>query len=301
MDLNNRVKAAFDCIHAEEELKQNTMAFLRQRCYEEKKPRRVPIKPLAAVVVCLLLALAGWDGYSTYFTSVSTISVDVNPSIELEVNRFDAVIRVEAYNEDGADVVSAVDIRFQNYRKALEQLLQDGSMSRYLTPDQVVEITVFGADETRNREMLENLTACTASYGNFHCATGDAEVVDEAHSAGLSCGKYRAFSELQALDPDITVEDVKGWTMRQIRDQIAALKDAAEEAVPEDSTAREDAVHDCGSENDSGNGAYSGNGTNNGIGGGNGSGSGNSAGHGKANGNGKGYHREHRGGKGHAQ
>lgn len=299
--MNNRVRDAFDRIHAEEELKQSTIAFLRQRCYEEKKPRRVPYKPLAAVVVCLLLVFAGWGGYSAYFTSVSTISVDVNPSIELEVNQFDAVIRVEAYNEDGADVVSAVDIRFQDYRKALELLLQNETMSKYLMQDQVVEITVFGMNEGKNREMLENLTVCTASYGNFHCTAGNAEIVDEAHSAGLSCGKYRAFSELQALDPDITVEDVKGWTMRQIRDQIAALTDDAEDAVPEGSTEREDAVNGCGRENDSGNGACSGNGTNNGIGGGNGSGSGNREGNGTVNGNGKGYQRGHRGGKGHAQ
>lgn len=30
--------------------------------------------------------------------------------------------------------------------------------------------------------------------------------------------KYRAFLELQKVNPDITVEDVKGLTMRQIRD-----------------------------------------------------------------------------------
>ena len=33
-------------------------------------------------------------------------------------------------------------------------------------------------------------------------------------------GKYRAFLELQKVKPDITVDDVKGLTMRQIRDLI---------------------------------------------------------------------------------
>lgn len=30
------------------------------------------------------------------------------------------------------------------------------------------------------------------------------EEVASAHETGLSCGKYRAFLELQLLDPDIT-------------------------------------------------------------------------------------------------
>lgn len=32
--------------------------------------------------------------------------------------------------------------------------------------------------------------------------------VADAHKSGLSCGKYKAFPELQALDPDITAEAV---------------------------------------------------------------------------------------------
>lgn len=39
----------------------------------------------------------------------------------------------------------------------------------------------------------------------------------------LSCGKYRAFLELQLLDPDITPEAVQNMTMREIRELINSL------------------------------------------------------------------------------
>lgn len=77
--MNNRVKDAFDCIHAEESLKESTKAFLHERLYGEHTRRRFSYKPVVAVLCCLLLVIAGWRGYSAYFTAVYTISVDVNP------------------------------------------------------------------------------------------------------------------------------------------------------------------------------------------------------------------------------
>lgn len=50
-----------------------------------------------------------------------------------------------------------------------------------------------------------------------------------AHEAGLSCGKYRAFLELQLLDPDITPEAVQGMTMREIRELIESLRTDGED------------------------------------------------------------------------
>lgn len=289
--MNNRVKDAFDCIHAEDALKKSTKAFLQEQLNKDHTRRRFPYKCMAAVMACLLLVIAGWRGYSAYFTAVFTISVDVNPSIEFDVNRFDEVISVEAYNEDGADIIGAVDMRFLDYRKALELLFQNEDMSRYLTRDQLVEITVCGENADRKQEMLENLTACTASYGNFHCAAGDMEEVAAAHSVGLSCGKYRAFLELQALNPYVTAEDVKGLSMRQIRDQITALSGDTYSTVPEDGTEieKEVAGYGCGDGSGNGHGVGDGNGCQNGYGAGSGNGCQNGDGAGNGNGDRNGH------------
>ena len=46
--------------------------------------------------------------------------------------------------------------------------------------------------------------------------------------AGLSCGKYRAFLELQRLDPDATVEEVRGMTMGELLRRIESLSPEGE-------------------------------------------------------------------------
>ena len=223
--MRNRVKEAFEKIHADHELKQNTKEYLFQKTKGYQRTNFFPYKRTAMIIACFLFVILGQKSYSAYFTSVSTISIDVNPSVELDVNQFKKVIHVTSYNEDGERIISAVNMRFLDYREALTQLLQDETVTPYLTQEQLVVITVFGTDEKRNDEMLADLTACTGPYKNVHCAVGNSDEVAAAHAEGLSCGKYKAFLELQKHDPNITVEDIKGLTMRQIQDKINALSD----------------------------------------------------------------------------
>lgn len=228
MSDSRRIKEAFEPIRADEALKSSTRQFLFQKTKQYRKRRFFPYRQAAIVMACLLFVVLGQRGYSAYFTSVSTISIDVNPSVELDINRFEKVIDIKSYNEDGDAVVFSADIRFLDYRDALSQLLQNETLARYLTPEQLVVITVFSDNEERNTELLAGVTACTSSYQNVHCSSSNSAEVREAHALGLSYGKYRAFLALQALDPSITPEDVSGLTMRQIRDRINALSgDAA--------------------------------------------------------------------------
>lgn len=223
MSNSRKVKEAFDKIHADNELKKNTREFLFQKTKGYRKKLFFPYKRMAIIMACFLFVILGQKGYSSYFTAVSTISIDVNPSVELDINQFEKVIDVKSYTEDGDIVISAVNIRFLDYREAMTLLLQNESITQYLTQEQLVVITVFGTDEKRNTEMLADLTACTGPYENVQCSAGNSNDVEEAHSLGLSYGKYKVFLELQALDPNITIEDIRGLTMRQIRDMISAL------------------------------------------------------------------------------
>ena len=94
--MRDRLKQAFDAVHAEEALKERTKAFVAQQTRGHAR-RRPALRPsLAAAFACLCLLFTG--GYWLYFTPTATISIDINPSIELGVNRFNRVVSVEGYN-----------------------------------------------------------------------------------------------------------------------------------------------------------------------------------------------------------
>ena len=92
-----------------------------------------------------------------------------------------------------------------------------------LSNDEIMAITVIKSDGVQSARILSDLEFCTSEHQNTYCYFADSKEVEVAHELGFSCGKYRAFLELQELNPDITSEEIQGMTMREIHDLINAL------------------------------------------------------------------------------
>lgn len=228
--MNDRVKEAFDHIHTEEALLDSTKKILyktiqegarqkkRKKSFFPTNRRRIP------AVLCFLFLLLFTTGYQICFTTAAVISVDVNPSIELNINRLDRVISVKSYNEEGDNLVDTLKVQHMNYTEALEEILGNTVLQKYLSSEEdMISIAVIADDEKKGAQVLADVEACTANRNHTYCYQADQEEVEAAHEAGLSYGKYRAFLLLQELDSSITTEEVKGMSMREIRDWIDEL------------------------------------------------------------------------------
>lgn len=295
--MNGKLYEAFDNIRADEELKQKTRAYLAQKTngYAQKRKTARVWRLAVAAACCLMLCLGV---HSLYFTPTVEISIDINPSIELGINRFDRVISVEGYNEDGKELAESLDLTFLRSAEAVDCLLESDTIATLLAEDAVLSVAVVGSDDAQCDRVLSEVQACTAEEPNAHCYKANAEEVEHAHDVGLSFGKYQAYLEAAALDPSITPEEIAQMTMREIRDLIASLSgetadDAGTNASGSGSGYGAGNGADC--ENDSDHGAGSGNGSGSGSGSGDASGSGNGSGAGSGSGTGSqgaGHHGE---------
>lgn len=221
--MDDKIKAAFDTVHAGDELKIRTKAFIAKKThgYTGRKTlnyRRI----ILSAAVCFALVL--FAGTGLYFTPTARINIDINPSLELGINRLDKVISVNALNDDGKQLAETLDIKFTGYDEALRKILDNESVEAMLYEDEVMTVTVIETKSDQSERILSNVKTCANGYNNVYCNSASSEEAAEAHSLGLSCGKYRAFLELSALDPDITPEEIQGMTMREIRDLTAALQ-----------------------------------------------------------------------------
>ena len=212
---------AFGQIRAEDGLKAQTKRYLSEQI-NKKKTHSFPALRAAAAAACLFAAVSA-GGAWLYLSPAAYISIDINPSLELGINRFDRVVSVESFNSDGQDLAEQLDIRYMDYSDALEELLSEQTVEAYLADGAVMAVTVAGNDEEKTNQILENVEICTAGHSNISCHSGDIEEMHEAHSEGLSLGKYRAYLELKALDPTFTPDDIRDLSMREIRDLIDAL------------------------------------------------------------------------------
>lgn len=211
------MREAFGALRAPEDVKARTRAAVARQVR-----RRRRLRPLMAAA-CLAVVLVTLGGWRAYFTPAAVISVDINPSVELEVNRFDRVLSLEGRNDDGEALAAELSVRFRDYRTALEEILSSSAVTDCLDRGEelsiaVVDLTGHGADE-----VLSGVEACAAAAPGTHCYAADYGDVSDAHSCGLSYGKYSAYLALHALDPTVTAEEVREMTMSEIRARIAAL------------------------------------------------------------------------------
>lgn len=220
--MRDAFKEAFDAIHADEKLKADTRAYVFTRMARQRRRPAAVTRALMPAMACVLILLLGLGGHRLYFTPTSTVSIDVNPSLEIYVNRFDRVVGVQGFGDDGDALAGTLEVAHLGVEQAVEQVLQSDVITGCLARDEIVSILVVGEDERQSGRIFSRLEACTAGQKNLYCACAKPEEVEQAHELGLSYGKYRAFLEAQAVHPELTAQDVQGMTMRQIRSLMEA-------------------------------------------------------------------------------
>lgn len=226
--MEKKLKSAFGQIHAEDSLKSKTKAYIYEKTNGYVRKTRVDFNRAVMSMACLLTAVIGIFAYFSYTIPVAAISIDINPSIELEINRYDKVINVKGYNDDGIRLAEELDVRNMDYSSAINAVMENQTVISCLSHDNVLEITISGDSEKTNKKMQYCISDKTnVAQKDIYCY-GNKDDIQAAHSAGLSVGKYRAFLELKEKDPDITTEDVRGLTMREIRDM--AKNDSSDNA-----------------------------------------------------------------------
>ena len=206
--MNSVWKTALDRIHAEEQLKERTRTYLAQQLVQQLTRRRTHWRP-ALASLCLLLMLA-LGSYWLFLVPTAFISIDLNPSLELSINRFDRVIAVQGYNDEGQAIADSLQLQYLDYRQALQELLDSQEIGSYLEQDAVLSMTVSGQDSKQCGSILREVEGCAATHQNIHCHAGDIELVSQAHAAGMSLGKYQAFLILQQIEGNLIYPKVVG-------------------------------------------------------------------------------------------
>ena len=158
----------------------------------------------AASAAAVLLLLGGGIVYAL---PDAYVSLDVNPSIEYTVNRFDRVLRVRPVNEDAAAIVASL-ARTRNVTigEALTQSVSVLSTSHYLEDEDgtVLLLSVASGSAARNESLAQTLTeTAQAATGEsptvrVECVTGSRQDARTAQELGVTLGKKAVVDALQS-------------------------------------------------------------------------------------------------------
>lgn len=178
--MRDRLQKAFSGVCAEEELKTRTLEAIYAPA---RRRRRYPLIWAAACLV-ILLGLGG----GLFFTPVSAIGIEINPSLKLSINRFDLVIGVEGLNKDGKRIAENTQLIFTEYSQAIDKLITDSQMQAYLQQGKEMDIYVECSDEQRSTEMLAKVENCVGEGQNINCHAGRSSGHGEGHG---NCRRHR--------------------------------------------------------------------------------------------------------------
>lgn len=226
--MTNRIHDAFDQIHASSELKSSVMHAMQLE--RERRMVSVITRRKALLVLCSIFVLViGALGYDMVQTPVSYVSIDVNPSIELALNRLDRVVSATAYNEDGNVLLKDISVNGKPYKAAIDLIVESKPMQPYLSGNAVLSFTIASASQEKEAALLKGIESCAGckNHGG-ESYRADIGAVDEAHQKGLSLGKYAAYLTLVQYDDTVTTQDCQSMSMSEIHDRIQAHQNDGE-------------------------------------------------------------------------
>ncbi len=215
---------------------------------EFKKPRRrwAPLAVAAALaVVCCAFGLTSWRSASAV---ASVVSLDVNPSIQLQVNKNEKVLSADALNQDAEVILDGMDLKGTQLKVAVNaivgSLLQNGYLDRLSS---AILISVEDDDALRAARLESDLTSevgtalqnASAGAAVLSQVVGyDAELISLAQGSSISVGKAAMVRDVQALNGQLDFNALSALSveeLKQLRETGAPAmpvgKDAAAQAA----------------------------------------------------------------------
>lgn len=229
--LESKIKQAFenatpdllDAILQKSEQQKGKVVYMEQR-----KNKTAPIKRLTAIAAALVLCIGGFAGYSAYTNLAvdSVIALDVNPSIELEVNGKERVIAVNPLNDDAKVVVGDMDFKGSDVDVAVNALI--GSMLRngYINDmSNSILLSVNNDDPAKGAELQNRLseeinsllqTDTFAGAVLSQNITADEELNALAQQHGITAGKAKLVQQITAQNTMHTFEELAPLSINEL-------------------------------------------------------------------------------------
>lgn len=216
---------------------------------------------IAAIAACLALVACFIGGVADFLRPIAYVGIDVNPSVELTLNRFNIVVGTHALNDDGQRALDEASCIWRTFDDAARDL--DGAMRAIADEGAVVEVSIDCDNENRYAALAAQSNNCFGRNGEAHCNRTSAEERQAAHDLGMGVAKYRTYQALQEAGVDISAEKCASMSMRELRDLLTESGVNTSEGESEHTgmgNGQGAGIHDGNSAKGHGSGSGSGNG-----------------------------------------
>lgn len=215
--MKNQIRSSFEEIRAEQKLKTDTKYFLHELYTGAEYPKRNPRKKLILAPLAAMLAVIFALGTFITAAPVSAVSFDIeNSSVELELNSLNKVVRVSCFGE--ADSFKELNLKNLDCEAAVALIIEKAKKENADIDSAV--LTVNCKSDKRAGMLSDKICIDESSNITVSCHQSHASLREQAHSYGISTGKYQAYLTLKEYEPGLSIEDVQTLSMSELKKRI---------------------------------------------------------------------------------
>lgn len=173
---------------------------------------------------------------SNHFDAVCTalVSVDINPSIEISINKDEQIVSVQAKNEDGIELLNKLNLTQKKLTEGVNEIVLTAKEMGYINDTKKV-ILVSAAlysptgedtsDEyaSQLQQILASLETNQDSANLLTVYIDDSAIIEEAKTNNLSIGKELLYKYAQTQDESLTAEEIRTTSLNELLDNLNAL------------------------------------------------------------------------------
>lgn len=192
-------------------------------------------KGVAAVLIFAVTSLYVLGFWNENYKSVALLAVDINPSVEMEINKNYRVIKISALNEE-ASKLPLEDLKNYPLIDALEEIVEMVETAGYIKKDESNRVLVTSVELKSNNEgdknldnlimegkrKIEEVSNERGQQVEVVTIKSDRETLNKAKEENISVGKMEIYKEMEDENKN------------QDKNEIMELKDKkSEESIKE--------------------------------------------------------------------
>lgn len=195
--------------------------------------RRRWVSLTAAAMLAVLVGLgAGIQGWRSGQTVASVVSLDVNPSIQLQVNRKERVLSAEPLNADAWTILKDMELEGTQLNVAVNAIVGSLLQNGYLAEaGSAILISVEDSDAQRAGRLEAELNQTVSAAVEKAVVLSQVLTYDAGQTpgtAGVSAGKAALVQSIQALNGSLVFEDLAALSV----EELWQLRDAGAPGQP---------------------------------------------------------------------
>ena len=219
-------------------------AGVLSRCGTQEAPEKAPKKRSTRRFVpwltaaCLALLVAGGVLVQQANAVASVISLDVNPSFELQVSRSERVLSCAGLNQEAQTVLGDMDLKGTQLDVAVNAIIGALVQNGYLDSlSSAILISVEDSDAQRATRLQQSLTTQVDTALQNASANAailsqtfsqDASLETQARENNISVGKAALIQAVQALNSTLAFEDLVALNV----EELEQLRESGAPALP---------------------------------------------------------------------